>query len=139
MVDAFECSLLSWKWLSYLQRKTLNFFCSVATWWWAMSHVACWLKGFKSKNMLPTVLFYIYFKNKSIQIQNHATKKFKHRHLSLLINQKKRWRYVVHSISFQTFFVQAFKIVRDYWKFTMLLLYILWDDWQIFMISGSKE
>ena len=37
------------------------------------------------------------------------------------------------------FFVQAFKIVVDTWKFTMLLLYILWDDWPIFMISGSNE
>ena len=30
--------------------------------------------------------------------------------------------YVVHSTSFQTFFVQAFKIVVDSWKFSMLLL-----------------
>ena len=35
--------------------------------------------------------------------------------------------YVVHSIGFQTFFIQAFKIVVDAWKFSMLLLYILWD------------
>ena len=48
-------------------------------------------------------------------------------------------QYVVHLISFQTFFVQAFKIVVDSCKFTMLLLYILWDDWPIFMISGSNE
>ena len=47
--------------------------------------------------------------------------------------------YVVPSISFQTFFVQAFKIVVDSWEFTMLLLYILWDDWPIFMISASNE
>ena len=47
--------------------------------------------------------------------------------------------YVVHSISFQTFFVKAFKIVVDSWKFIMLLLYILWDDWLIFMISDSNE
>ena len=40
---------------------------------------------------------------------------------------------------FPDFFVQAFKIVVDSWKFTMLLLYILWDDWQIFMISASNE
>ena len=46
---------------------------------------------------------------------------------------------MVPSISFQTFFEQAFKIVIDFWKFTMLLLYILWDDWPIFMISGSNE
>ena len=46
---------------------------------------------------------------------------------------------VVPSISFQTFFVQAFKIVEDSWKFSMLLLYILWDDWPIFMISGSNQ
>ena len=37
-------------------------------------------------------------------------------------------RYEVLSISFQTFFVQAFKIVVDSWKFTILLLYILSDD-----------
>ena len=48
-------------------------------------------------------------------------------------------QYVVHSISFQTFFVQAFQIVEDSWKFSMLLLYILWDNWPIFMISGSNE
>ena len=47
--------------------------------------------------------------------------------------------YVVRSISFQTFFVQAFKFVVEPWKFSMLLLYILWDDWSIFMISGSNE
>ena len=43
------------------------------------------------------------------------------------------------SISFQTVFVQAFKIVVDSWQFSMLLLYILWDDWPIFMILGSNE
>ena len=47
--------------------------------------------------------------------------------------------YVVPSISYQTFFVQAFKIDVDSWKFTMLLLYILWDNWPIFMISGSNQ
>ena len=36
------------------------------------------------------------------------------------------------------FFVQAFKIVIDSWKFSMLLQYILWDDWPIFIISGSN-
>ena len=40
---------------------------------------------------------------------------------------------------FQTFFVQEFKIVVDSWKFSMLLLYILWDDWPSFMISGLNE
>ena len=38
---------------------------------------------------------------------------------------------MVHSIRFQTFFVQAFKIDVDSWKFSMLLLFILWDDWPI--------
>ena len=47
--------------------------------------------------------------------------------------------YAIHSITFRLFFVQAFKIVVDYWKFTMLLLYILWDDWPIFMILASNE
>ena len=45
----------------------------------------------------------------------------------------------MHSISFQTFFVQAFKIVRDSWKFSILLLYILWDNWTIFMIAASNQ
>ena len=45
----------------------------------------------------------------------------------------------MHTISFQTFFVWAFKIVVDSWKFSMLLLYILWYDWPIFMISLSNE
>ena len=40
---------------------------------------------------------------------------------------------------FPDFFVQAFKIVIDSWKLTMLLLYTLWDDWPIFMTSGSNE
>ena len=40
---------------------------------------------------------------------------------------------------FPDFFVQAFKIFVDSWKFSMLLLYILWDDRPIFMISSSNE
>ena len=40
---------------------------------------------------------------------------------------------------FPDIFVQAFKIVVDSCKFSMLLLYILWDDWSIFMISRSNE
>ena len=41
--------------------------------------------------------------------------------------------------TFPDFFVQAFKIVVDFWKFIVLLLYILWYDWPIFMISGLNE
>ena len=40
---------------------------------------------------------------------------------------------------FPDFFVQAFEIVVDSWKSTMLLLYLLWDDWPIVMISDSNE
>ena len=47
--------------------------------------------------------------------------------------------YVVPSIRLPTFFVHAFKIVVGSRKFSMLLLYILWDDWPIFMISGSNQ
>ena len=47
--------------------------------------------------------------------------------------------YVVHLISFQTFFVWEFKFVIDSWEFSILLLYFLWDDWPIFMISGLNE
>ena len=41
--------------------------------------------------------------------------------------------------NFPDIFVQAFKIVVDSWKFTMLWLYILWDYWPIFMISGLNQ
>ena len=37
------------------------------------------------------------------------------------------------------FFVWAFKIVVDTWTFSILLLYVLWDDGLIFMISRSNE
>ena len=40
---------------------------------------------------------------------------------------------------FPDFFVQVFKIVVYSWKLYMLLLYILWDDWPIFLISGTNE
>ena len=35
--------------------------------------------------------------------------------------------------------VQASKIGVYSWQFSILLLYILWDDWPIFMISDSNE
>ena len=47
--------------------------------------------------------------------------------------------YVGPSISFQTFFVQAFEIVVDSWKFPLFLLYILWDAWPTFLISSLNE
>ena len=45
----------------------------------------------------------------------------------------------MHTISLLTFFLWAFKIVMNSWKITVLLLYILWDEWLIFMISVSNE
>ena len=53
--------------------------------------------------------------------------------------QNCKMNYEVPSISFQTCFVRAFKIVVDFGKFSMLLLYSLWDDSPISMISGSNE
>ena len=44
---------------------------------------------------------------------------------------------VVLSISFQTFLYRNLKL-SDSWKFSMLLLYILWDDWLTFMIQRFK-
>ena len=38
----------------------------------------------------------------------------------------------IHEVPSISFLAQAFKIVVDSWKFSMLLLYILWDDWPIF-------
>ena len=63
--------------------------------------------------------------------------------ISVLIARHDIYIYIyiheVQQISFQTFFIWAFEIVVDFWKFSMLLLYILWDDWPIFMISGSNQ
>ena len=64
---------------------------------------------------------------------------FSHTNLAQVYQFKLKPIYVEHPIGFQTFFVQAFKIVVDSWKFTILLLYILWDEWPIYMISVSKE
>ena len=60
--------------------------------------------------------------------------------VNLLTNLYKYLVYIRGEFNkFPYFFVQPFKIVVDPWKFTMLLLYILWDDRPIFMISGSNE
>ena len=56
-----------------------------------------------------------------------------------LVGEKYLSIYMVPSISSQTFFVPAFKIAVDSWEFSILLLYILWDEWPIFMISASNE
>ena len=45
---------------------------------------------------------------------------------------------MAHSISYQIF-LEAIKVVLDSSKSSMLLLYILWDNWPIFMISSSYE
>ena len=36
-------------------------------------------------------------------------------------------------------FVYLLVLVVDSWKFSVFLLYILWDDWLIFMISSSNQ
>ena len=56
-----------------------------------------------------------------------------------LLNPPLTWFICGAFNKFPEFFVQVFKIVVDAWKFTMLLLYILRDNWPIFMISRSKE
>ena len=60
-------------------------------------------------------------------------------YIYIYINTIHCYIYVMPSIRFLTFFVLAFKIVIDTWKFCMLLLYILGDDWPIYIISGSNE
>ena len=53
---------------------------------------------------------------------------------------KWRWNQLRGAFNrFPDFFRKAFKIVVDSWKFSILLLYILWDNWPIFMISGSNQ
>ena len=46
--------------------------------------------------------------------------------------------HTVHSISFKTFCTDI-QDCRRHLKIQYTLLYILWDDWPIFKISGSKE
>ena len=45
----------------------------------------------------------------------------------------------MHTICFKTFFVWAFQIDIDSWKFSKFLLYIMWNDWPIFIISVLNE
>ena len=47
--------------------------------------------------------------------------------------------YIWFFYKFSDFFVEAFKIAVDSWNFSMLLLYMLGNDWLIFMISTSNE
>ncbi len=60
-----------------------------------------------------------------------------------LKNKKKTMGHIkikkLHTISFQNVFKWAFRFVVDSWELGMLLLYILWDDRSIFMISASNE
>ena len=58
-------------------------------------------------------------------------------HLAKKSNQSRYIRGAFNS--FPDLFVQAFKIVVDSWKFSILLLYILWYDRPIFMISSSNK
>ena len=65
--------------------------------------------------------------------------------IELTLSMHKRFYTLIYTYvlgvfnKFPDFFVQEFKIVVDSCKFTILLLYILWDDWPMFMISGSNE
>ena len=43
----------------------------------------------------------------------------------LLVGSEVPRIYVVHSISFHTFFVQAFKIIVDSWKFTVIAIHLM--------------
>ena len=49
------------------------------------------------------------------------------------------WNSTFRCSSRVTLFVQAFRIGVDAWNFSMLLLYISWDNWRISMISASNE
>ena len=71
----------------------------------------------------------------------HGSKKEYKAILWLLIFDRYVWTVQIcgEFNKFPDLFVQAFIIVIDSWKFSMWLLYILWDDWPIFMISASNE
>ena len=69
-------------------------------------------------------------KHTHIHTDNHNTHTHTHTHTHIYI-------YIFNK--FPDFFVQTFKIVIDSWKFSMLLLFILWDDGPFFMITASNE
>ena len=48
------------------------------------------------------------------------------------------YKYVVHSKRFQIFLYRHLKLLQTLEK-SLLLLYMLWDDWPIFMVSSSNE
>ena len=73
------------------------------------------------------------------QVLTEKTKKGEIIHYVRYVFETMAHTYEVHTISFQTFFIWVIKIVVDSWKFSMSLLYILCDDWQNFMISGSNQ
>ena len=72
-------------------------------------------------------------------LNNFFRNKFKH--IWVKLSSDWVWPVYIHGAfnKLPDIFIQAFKIVIDSWKFSMLLLYILWDDWLIFMISASNE
>ena len=83
------------------------------------------LQGDKTRRTLEAGMWYIY-------MYIYITFFFIDSHYTIMI---------IHGTfnKFTDFFVQAFKIVVDSWKFTMLLLYILWGDCPTFMISASND
>ena len=120
-----------------------------------------WPEFFKLDFKFQTLIFFLKLEMQSRYVListemftlTELSTTFCHIHLSLITiqrlichkiqtnpnKQNKNYKYVVLSISFQTFLLLAFKIVVGSWKFCMLLLYILWDDWPTYMISGSNE
>ena len=78
-----------------------------------------------------------YFIKKCLWINHSTCKKSKLKHIKYVAEGL--GIYELNTISFRTFFVWLFKIVVNYCKFSMLLVYNLWDDWPIFMILRSNE
>ena len=93
------------------------------------------------KNLLSNIFSMITF-FKKFNIHNHKTRRNTYIVTLIVIKTKLSARSIlipITSYKFPDFFVQPFKIVVDSWKVTILLPYILWDDWPIFMISASNE
>ena len=73
------------------------------------------------------------------------TQKGRENFLFLSSQWETRWQYIYIYIyirgaseKYLNVFVQAFKIVLDSWKFSMVLPYILWDDWSLFYDFSFK-
>ena len=97
------------------------------------------MKETSHQNSLTSILLGVFWRDERKQFQGGKGKKQKLRRKNYYGRLLRRWhKWWIQYVS-RLFLVQVLKIVVDSWNFSMLLLFMIWDDWPIFTISGSKE